>query len=597
MSIRWKIFLIVLPLIVATLGLTGGSSYFSTRNGITRIAKDFLGFKADELQKQAESQWSLLVQNNLTGQAEMVSATQAAVEAYAKSIIRSPTELILALDGNGDVAMGTGPAQILPEEKAALAALVGAKSTDLIPSIRIAGTDRVAKGFWFDPFQWYVLVTEERAAFYSLVNETTYRTGIILLGAIGVGVILVLIFAGYLTRPLTRVAGTMKDIISTNDLSQRVVVEYHDEIGQLAQTFNLMVGELEKAYRQIKGFAFTAVIAQKREQKIRNIFQKYVPADVIDRFFKNPEEALVGENRILAVMFSDIRSFTTISEKMKPDELVTELNEYFKEMVDIIMARKGVVDKYIGDAIMAFFGAPVRHQDDGLQSVMAGIEMLDALDAFNTRKEKQGKPTFHIGVGIHYGVVTVGNMGSEKKMDYTVIGDTVNLASRLEGLTKYYHQQLIISESLYPKVKDLMSCPAPGQGGREGQDQGSPHLYGQADPFVGGEGRVGAAQRRHGGVFQQELPPGVLPVPRRAPHPPRRRALPHAHAAQPGVRKESPSAVVGRGLRDDDEVERNEAEEAAAGKAPHVRPPGKGPEAQDLSGAAGGRTGRVRLRS
>ena len=203
MSIRWKIFLIVLPLIVATLGLTGGSSYFSTRNGITRIAKDFLGFKAQELQKQAESQWPLLVENNLTGQAEMVAATKAAVEGYARSIIRSPTELILALGGDGAVAMGTASAEILPEEKAALAALAGAKSTDLVPSISIAGKDRVAKGFWFEPFEWYVLVTEERAAFYGLVNEIAVRTGIILLGAIGVGVVLVLIFAGYLTRPLT----------------------------------------------------------------------------------------------------------------------------------------------------------------------------------------------------------------------------------------------------------------------------------------------------------------------------------------------------------------------------------------------------------
>src|SRR5208283_2340901 len=103
-------------------------------------------------------------------------------------------------------------------------------------------------------------------------------------------------------------------------------VEYKDEIGGLAQTFNLMVGELERAYGQIKGFAFKAVLAQKREQKIRNIFQKYVPNEVIDRFFQNPEAALVGETRILSVLFSDIRSFTTISEGLAPDDLVEQLN-------------------------------------------------------------------------------------------------------------------------------------------------------------------------------------------------------------------------------------------------------------------------------
>jgi adenylate cyclase len=456
MSIRWKIFLIVLPLIVATLGLTGGLSFFSTRNGITRIAKDFLGFKADELRKQAESQWSLLVQNNLTGEPDMVSATKDAVEGYASSIVGNPTELILAVGEDGAAVMSTASVSLSDAEKASLAGLARARTSDLIPSVSIGGRDRVAEGFWFDPFKWYILVTEDRAAFYSLVNQITIQTGISLLGAIGVGVLLVLIFAGYLTRPLTRVASTMRSIISTNDLSQRVVVEYHDEIGQLAQTFNLMVEELEKAYRQIKTFAFKAVIAQKREQKIRNIFQKYVPKEVIEDFFKNPEAALVGENRILAVLFSDIRSFTTISEKMKPDDLVSVLNSYFSVMVDIIMSRKGIVDKYIGDAIMAFFGAPKQYGNDALQSVLAGIDMIEALAGFNAAQEKNGKPAFRIGVGINYGVVTVGNMGTEKKMDYTVIGDTVNLASRLEGLTKKYNQPLIFSESLHPKVRDIM---------------------------------------------------------------------------------------------------------------------------------------------
>ena len=125
--------------------------------------------------------------------------------------------------------------------------------------MRIGGKDRVPKGFWFDPFGWYLMVTEERATFYNQVNEITQRSTIILGAAIVLAVALMLLFAGYLTRPLTRVAGTMRDIIATNDLSKRVVVEYHDEIGGLAQTFNLMVGELEKAYGQIKNFAFKAV--------------------------------------------------------------------------------------------------------------------------------------------------------------------------------------------------------------------------------------------------------------------------------------------------------------------------------------------------
>jgi class 3 adenylate cyclase len=224
-------------------------------------------------------------------------------------------------------------------------------------------------------------------------------------------------------------------------------------VGVLANTFNHMTGELDRAYGQIKNFALKAVLAQKNEHQIRNIFQKYVPKDVIDSIFENPESMLVGENRVVAILFSDIRSFTTISEGYMPDELVAALNQYFESMVDIIMGHHGIVDKYIGDAIMAFFGAPVKRPDDAYQAVLAGLEMQEALLAFNKAQRDKGKPQFITGIGINYGVVTVGNIGSEKKMDYTIIGDMVNLGSRLEGLTKQYKQDLIFSESVNMKIK------------------------------------------------------------------------------------------------------------------------------------------------
>jgi adenylate cyclase len=115
-------------------------------------------------------------------------------------------------------------------------------------------------------------------------------------------------------------------------------------------------------------------------------------------------------------------------------------------MVDIIMAREGVVDKFIGDAIMAIFGAPVSHGNDALASVISGLEMTEALGRFNAEQKRLGAPEFKIGVGVNYGEVTVGNIGCEKKMNYTVIGDMVNLASRLEGLTKRYHQPILITQ-------------------------------------------------------------------------------------------------------------------------------------------------------
>jgi class 3 adenylate cyclase len=167
---------------------------------------------------------------------------------------------------------------------------------------------------------------------------------------------------------------------------------------------------------------------------------------------------LVGDNRNVAILFSDIRSFTTISEHMPPDALVNSLNRYFSLMVDVIMARNGIVDKYIGDAIMAVFGAPVCHENDGLDSVTAGLEMMDALTIFNEEQKKYQGPDFRIGIGINYGIVTVGNIGCEKKMNYTVIGDTVNLASRLEGLTKMYHEPILFSQTVYECLNGTYPC-------------------------------------------------------------------------------------------------------------------------------------------
>jgi len=456
MSVRAKIVLVVLPIMITTIVLTGAASYSVASTGVTRIAREFLDFKASELQKYAESQWNLLVQANATGNPMMVQAAQNGVSTFAQSIVRSQTELIFAIDQDGNVQMSTKAVTVKPEEKAQLLELYKNHPTGLL-SPTIAGVQRVAEGFFFPPFKWYILLTEERQTFYRDVNSITYTTLYIVLGAAAAAILLLLLFARHLTNPLSNMIRIMRQIISSNDLTERVPVEYRDETGTLAHTFNIMIGELERAYNQIKNYAFQAVLAQKKESRIRNIFQKYVPQELIDQFFRNPEAMLVGDNRVLSVLFSDIRSFTTISEGMRPDELVNSLNRYFSVMVDIIMAHGGIVDKYIGDAIMAFFGAPVRHEDDAHQSVLAGLEMADAVKVFNQEQISMGKPEFRIGVGINYGVVTVGNIGTEKKMDYTVIGDMVNLASRLEGLTKTYHQELLIAESLFVKVKDKVS--------------------------------------------------------------------------------------------------------------------------------------------
>jgi adenylate cyclase len=457
MSIRAKTVLVVLPLIVAPLLLTGYVSSLSARNGITRVATSLLRFKQEELLSYADSQWSLLVSNRLAGDPQFVEASKAAVQSFAANMIRSSTELILAVDGRGELTMSSAPFDLSPQDRETLRGLA-AEDTAGWTQLRLGGQERVAQVARFAPFGWTILVTEQQRTFYQTINQMYLQTGVILSVSLLAAVVLLLLFSYLLVRPLKNVVGAMREIISTSDLSKRVRVLYRDETGELGHTFNLMTGELGKANDLVKGFALQAVVAQHKEQKIRSIFQRYVPKDVIEQYFANPEAMLVGEDRILAVLFSDIRSFTTIAEKMRPNEVVESLNAYFGVMVDVIMSHQGIVDKYMGDAIMAFYGAPVRHRDEARRSVLSAFEMLQALEDFNVWQSKRGRLPFRIGIGINYGVVTVGNIGSEKKMDYTVIGDMVNLASRLEGLTKVYGQPLVISESVFNKVREEFPC-------------------------------------------------------------------------------------------------------------------------------------------
>lgn len=198
------------------------------------------------------------------------------------------------------------------------------------------------------------------------------------------------------------------------------------------------------------------VVNEQQEKKyIRQTFSKFVAKSVVDELLKDPSKVkLGGEKKILTVLFSDIRGFTSISERLTPEELVEHLNVYLQAMTDTVIKYFGTLDKYVGDEIMAFWGAPIEMEDHALKACKAGIEMMDVLHELNKKWEHEGKPTLDIGIGINTGDMVVGNMGSSSRMDYTLMGDNVNLGARLEGTNKVYHTHIIISEFTYQYVKD-----------------------------------------------------------------------------------------------------------------------------------------------
>jgi adenylate cyclase len=200
---------------------------------------------------------------------------------------------------------------------------------------------------------------------------------------------------------------------------------------------------------------FFYILEKKHKEKLKNAFGKYVSPVLVEEIAKHPESvSLGGERKRITVLFSDIRGFTSISEKLEPEELVSLLNEYLDKMTGIILKKRGLVDKFIGDAVMAFWGAPLDEKDQEYLACEASINMLGELKELNKKWEKDKLPKIEIGIGLNTGDAIVGNIGSDQRFDYTAMGDNINLGSRLEGLTKYYGARIIVSESTYAKVKD-----------------------------------------------------------------------------------------------------------------------------------------------
>ena len=196
------------------------------------------------------------------------------------------------------------------------------------------------------------------------------------------------------------------------------------------------------------------VVERKQRMLIKTMFSTYVNPSVVDELIKNPEKlTLGGQRKELSVMFSDIEGFTTISEGMSPEQLVGLLNEYLSAMTEIIFRNDGTLDKYEGDAVMAFWGAPIPQDDHAMRACRSALQMQESLIEIRRKWKEHNKPLLNVRIGINTGEMVVGNMGGMGKFDYTVIGDSVNLASRLEGANKQYLSRILVSERTYDLVK------------------------------------------------------------------------------------------------------------------------------------------------
>ncbi len=257
----------------------------------------------------------------------------------------------------------------------------------------------------------------------------SYLTGLVVLS---IALFIGYVFSKSLTWPIRLLVGASEKV-SQGDFSTRLTPKGQDEVAQLSTSFNKMSEGLEE------------------RDRVKDIFNKFHNKEIADEILSG-KVALGGENKEAIVFFSDIRNFTAWSEGMKPEEVVEMLNVYMTKMVRVIRFHGGVVDKYVGDAIMALWGVPHYKGNEAVAAVKACITMRSELAQLNEERISAGKPAIKIGMGLNLGQVVAGNIGSEEKMEYTVIGDTVNTASRIESMTKEFGTDLLIAKSVVDKL-------------------------------------------------------------------------------------------------------------------------------------------------
>ncbi len=277
-----------------------------------------------------------------------------------------------------------------------------------------------------------VLTEIPEAKAFASVDRLRYRAELLAIVVLCLSLIVGYHFSESISLPVRELVDAAERI-SVGDYQIQLKPRTRDELADLAKAFNAMASGLEE------------------RNQMKETFTRYHTKELAEKMMTNTAK-LGGERKEVSVLFMDIRDFTPLTESMEPEKVVEMLNEYLTRMVALIRTYGGVVDKYIGDAIMALWGVPEESPDDASHAVRCCLEIREELARFNALRAARGEVPLRVGMGLNRGKVIAGNIGSPKKMEYTVIGDTVNVASRLESATKDYGTDLLISRAVYEKV-------------------------------------------------------------------------------------------------------------------------------------------------
>jgi adenylate cyclase len=295
----------------------------------------------------------------------------------------------------------------------------------------------------------YLGFSEESIA--AAVRRAQWQTSLITLVMVCLGIGAAVGLATLLSRPISRLVEGTRAIASGN-FQVALPVTSRDELGALTESFNQMVKSLRE------------------KEMIKRAFSRYVAREVVEEVLKDPDSLhLKGERREVTILFCDIRGFTTMSEHLDPERVVSLLNDFYTVMIDITFKHDGTLDKFLGDGIMAIFGAPIAHPEHALMSVRAALAMQEGIEALSASRVSRGHEPLAVGIGINAGEVVAGTVGTEDRMEYTVIGDNVNLASRLGSNAK--PGQILVSHRIWELVKERFDVQTRGPLRVKGKDE------------------------------------------------------------------------------------------------------------------------------
>ena len=281
-----------------------------------------------------------------------------------------------------------------------------------------------------------------KGAISSAVSQARNQAVVITAFMVVLGLVGAVALATLLARPIYRLMDAT-DAVAQGDFSVSVPVTTRDELGVLTESFNRMARSLRE------------------KEMIKRAFTRYVAREVVEEVLKDPEHAmLTGERREATVLFCDIRGFTSMSERLTPEQVVSLLNEFYTLMIETVFKHDGTLDKFLGDAVMAVFGAPIAHPDHAARAVRTALDMRQAIAELGRRRRAAGQDSFEVGIGVSLGEVVAGTVGTEQRMEYTVIGDSVNVASRLQDRAK--PGSILLSRRTYQAVRDLVDAKSLG---------------------------------------------------------------------------------------------------------------------------------------